>query len=273
MKSNILALSLIFMMLMTSYSYAAVPPSNDVVGYETSTNQLVPINSSIIERGKKDINVNGFHNYGEQQIMTDYSGSKNDMSIYDIISYKTNKKYSKPKDDWNAFITAMTGGAVLMDSSVHAHIGQQELAEQYILINPDEEGGCVTKSELMVMYMDIKALKELDGNVSTEVPETEQEIIDAIKEESGAAESSIIYNTYTVGGTKWYVIYGEDNSDADEGFTKAMVAGAFGLRQDGSILTITLKNYDEIKSNQQKTKEERFAEMVPEVECIISTIK
>lgn len=59
----------------------------------------------------------------------------------------------------------------------------------------------------------------------------------------------------------------------DEGFTKAVDAGAFGLRQDGNILAITLKNFDEIKSNQQRTKEERFAEMVPEIECVISTIK
>lgn len=58
-----------------------------------------------------------------------------------------------------------------------------------------------------------------------------------------------------------------------EKFTKAMVASAFGLRQDGNILAVTLKNCDEIKSNKQRTKEERFAEMVPEIECIISTIK
>lgn len=49
MKSKIIALSLIFTMLMASYSYAAVPPSNDVVGYEVSANQAVSINSSIIE--------------------------------------------------------------------------------------------------------------------------------------------------------------------------------------------------------------------------------
>lgn len=277
MRSRLIGVVVTLTIVLSNTVYAAIPPRSDVVGVnasdvQQSTYMVVTGNSYVVEHGKQDIYTPGFHDYGEQQILTDYSGSTNDMSVYGIVNYKTNKKFSASKNDMGALATLFTGGAIMMTTNAHAHIGDAELAEEYDLINPADEGGCITQSELMVMYADVKKVKE-QGTDSTEIPTTEQEIIKAIKDEFSIESGSSIYVKYNINGTKWYVVYGDDDEAAEEGLSKAIVAGAYGVRQDGNVVGVTLKSYDKLRNGSERDKAERFVDIVSEMECIISTVK
>lgn len=277
MRSRLVGVVVALTIVLSNTVYAAVPPRSDVVGVnasnvQQSTYMAVTGNSYVVEHGKQDIYTPGFHDYGEQQILTDYSGSTNDMSVYGIVNYKTNKKFSASKNDMGALATLFTGGAIMMTTNAHAHIGDAELAEEYDLINPADDRGCITQSELMVMYADVRKMKE-QGTDSTEIPTTEQEIIKAIKDEFNIESGSSIYVKHNVNGIKWHVVYGDDDDEAGDGLSKAIVAGAYGVRQDGNVVGVTLKSYDKLRNGSERDKSERFAEIVSEMECIISTVK
>lgn len=277
MRSRLIGVVVAITVVLSNTVYAAVTPCSDVVGVNASDVQQSTYiatagDSYVIEHGKQDIYTPGFHDYGEQKILTDYSGSTNDMSVYGIVNYKTNKKFSASKNDMGALATLFTGGAIMMTTNVHAHIGNAELTEEYDLINPADEGGCITQSELMVMYADVKKMKE-QGTDSTEIPTTEQEIIKAIKDEFSIESDSSIYVKYNINGIKWYVVYGDDDETAEEGLSKAIVAGAYGVRQDGNVVGVTLKSYDKLRNGGERDKAERFVDIVSEMECIISTVK
>lgn len=177
MRRRLIGVVVALTIVLSNTVYAAVPPRSDVVGVnasdvQQSTYMAVTGNSYVVEHGKQDIYTPGFHDYGEQKILTDYSGSTNDMSVYGIINYKTNKKFSASKNDMGALATLFTGGAMMVTTNAHAHINNVELAKEYDLINPADEEGCVTQSELVVMFADVQKFKEM-GADSTEIPTTE----------------------------------------------------------------------------------------------------
>lgn len=277
MRSRLIGVVVALTVVLSNTVYAAVPPRNDIVGVNTSdvqqsTYMAATGNSYVVEHGKQDIYTPGFHDYGEQQILTDYSGSTNDMSVYGIVNYKTNKKFSASKNDMGALAMLFTGGAIMMTTNAHAHVGDVELAKEYDLINPADEEGCITQSELVVMFADVQKFKEM-GTDSTEIPTTEQDIIKAIKDEFNVESSSAIYVRYNVSGIKWYVVYGDDTGEVEAGLSKAIVAGAYGVRQDGNVIGVTLKSYDRLRNGSERDKAERFVDIVSEMECIISTVK
>ena len=277
MRSRLIGVVVAITIVLSNTVYAAVPPRSDIVGVNASDVQQSTYiastgDSYVVEHGKQDIYTPGFHDYGEQQILTDYSGSTNNMSVYGIVDYKTKKKFSASKNDMGALATLFTGGAMMVTTNAHAHIDNVELAEEYDLINPADEEGCVTQSELVVMFADVQKFKEM-GTDSTEIPTTEQEIIKAIKDEFNIESSSTIYVRYNVNGIKWYVVYGDDTGEVEEGLSKAIVAGAYCVRQDGNVAGVTLKNYDKLRNGSERDKAERFVDIVSEIECIISTVK
>lgn len=68
-------------------------------------------------------------------------------------------------------------------------------------------------------------------------------------------------------------MYGDDTGEVEAGLSKATVAGAYGVRQDGNVIGVTLKSYDRLRNGSERDKAERFVDIVSEMECIISTVK